>query len=99
MAIRFNQSNINPMGRIASGVTGISLKDNDEVLYGRYIIESGDNEIAATSTEEGVFTLTSLKKNVETVKISDIKLQNRAGRGTDIMVVSLDDEIVSVQYN
>ena len=99
MAIRFNQSNINPMGRIASGVTGISLKDNDEVLYGRYIIEIGDNEIAATSTEEGVFTLTSLKKNVETVKISDIKLQNRAGRGTDVMVVSLDDEIVSVQYN
>lgn len=28
--------------------------------------------------------------------ISDIKLQNRAGRGTSIMMVSLDDEIKDV---
>ncbi|MGL4571171.1 MAG: DNA topoisomerase IV subunit A [Clostridium sp.] len=99
MAIRFNVSNINPMGRVASGVTGISLKDNDEAIYGRYIIGSEDNEIAATSTDEGVLTLTSLNKNIEKVEISNIKLQNRAGRGTDVMVISLDDEVTSVQYN
>ena len=28
----------------------------------------------------------------------NIKLQNRAGRGTNIMTVSLDDEIVEVEF-
>ena len=32
MAIKFSSENVNSMGRIASGVTGISLRDGDEVI-------------------------------------------------------------------
>ena len=99
MAIRFLASNINPMGKIASGVTGISLKEDDEVIYGKYISKKNEDEIAITCERDKIFILTSLKKNIEKVKVTDIKLQNRAGRGTYIMMVSLDDEISDVQYN
>ena len=99
MAIRFLASNINPMGKIASGVTGISLKEDDEVIYGKYISKKNEDEIAITCESDKIFILTSLKKNIEKVKVTDIKLQNRAGRGTYIMMVSLDDEISDVQYN
>ena len=34
MAIRFTTSDINPIGRVTSGVKGIKLNDNDEVLTG-----------------------------------------------------------------
>ena len=34
MAIRFTTSDINPIGRVTSGVKGIKLNDNDEVLAG-----------------------------------------------------------------
>ncbi len=33
MCIRFNVNTINFMGKVASGVTGISLKDDDEVIF------------------------------------------------------------------
>ena len=99
MAIRFLSSNLNTMGKIASGVTGISLKENDEVIYAKNILNSSDDELAVTSEKDNKFILTSLNKVIKEVEVSDIKLQNRAGRGTDIMMISLDDEIESVQYN
>lgn len=99
MAIRFLSSNLNTMGKIASGVTGISLKENDEVIYAKNILNSSDDELAITSEKDNKFILTSLNKVIKEVEVSDIKLQNRAGRGTDIMMIALDDEIESVQYN
>ena len=98
MAIRFLSTNINTMGKIASGVTGISLKEDDEVIYAK-VIDINNDEIAVTSNVDKTFILTSSNKNTEEVNLTDIKLQNRAGRGTDIMMVSLDDEIKTVQYN
>lgn len=99
MAIRFLSSNLNTMGKIASGVTGISLKQDDEVIYAKNILNGSSDELAITSENDNKFTLTSVKKIIKEVDVSDIKLQNRAGRGTDIMMTSLDDYIDSVQYN
>ena len=99
MAIRFLSSNLNTMGKIASGVTGISLKQDDEVIYAKNILNGSNDELAITSENDNKFTLTSVNKVVKEVDVSDIKLQNRAGRGTDIMMTSLDDYIDSVQYN
>ena len=99
MAIRFLSSNLNTMGKIASGVTGISLKQDDEVIYAKNILNGSSDELAITSENDNKFILTSVKKIIKEVDVSDIKLQNRAGRGTDIMMTSLDDYIDSVQYN
>lgn len=101
MAIRFPVENVNSMGKIASGVTGISLKDDDEVIYGKYYssyISTSDNNIILNE-DDAEIVLTSKSKNKEEVKIKDIKLQNRAGRGNNIMLLVLDDEIKEVISN
>lgn len=98
MGIRFPVENVNTMGKVASGVTGISLRDEDEVIFGKYhskIISSNGNSITLSSDDMKV-VLTSKAKEKSVVKINDIKLQNRAGRGTNIMMIVLDDEIKDV---
>ncbi len=89
MAIRFPVENVNPMGKVACGVTGISLRNDDEVIFGKFTsdyVESGGR----------VLVLTSRDKQKERAAIRDVKLQNRAGRGTNIMIVVLGDEITNV---
>ena len=98
MAIRFPVENVNSMGKVACGVTGISLKDDDEVIYGKYYssyISDGDNSISLKNDDTELI-LTSKSKNKTEVRIRDIKLQNRAGRGTSVMMLVLGDEIKDV---
>ena len=83
MGIKFSSENINPMGKIASGVTGISLKEEDEVIYGRITINKdniSNNEVALTSVDK--ITLVTKNKVKNEIDIEDIKLQNRAGKGS-----------------
>ncbi|WP_411170297.1 DNA topoisomerase IV subunit A [Clostridium sp. MB05] len=97
MGIKFSSENINAMGKVASGVTGISLKENDEVIYGSLIgreYERNVDEIALTSLDK--ITLISKNKEKRAIELEDIKLQNRAGKGSSIMTISLDDEIKEV---
>lgn len=101
MGIRFPVENVNAMGKMASGVTGMSLRDEDEVIFGKYhsnYISSEGNSITLSSDKTEV-VLTSKSKEKSAIKINDIKLQNRAGRGTNIMMVILDDEIKDVTLN
>ena len=98
MGIRFPVENVNTMGKVASGVTGMSLRDEDEVIFGKYhsnYISSEGNSITLSADKTEV-VLTSKSKEKLIVNINDIKLQNRAGRGTSIMMIILDDEIKEV---
>lgn len=100
MAIRFLSESVNAMGRIASGVTGISLKEDDEAISGSIL--SGINnkdEIAIDDNRDKDITLVTKNKEKKLVNIKDIRIQNRAGRGTNVMVINLDDEIIEVQYS
>ena len=101
MAIRFLSDNVNPMGRIAAGVTGISLKEDDEVIYGRIIdiVSNDSNEIAVDTNRSLEVTLITSSKEKKTISTEEIRVQNRAGRGTNVMVISLDDEITEVQFS
>ena len=98
MAIRFPVENVNPMGKVASGVTGISLKDDDAVIFGKFNspYETNGDNVLVLSKEHVYLTLVTKSKDKEDIRIDDIKLQNRAGRGTSIMMLVLDDEINSV---
>lgn len=96
MAIRFQGTNVNAMGRLASGVTGISLKDEDEVIYGKGFITRVMNKDSEISEIDLNLKVTSKSKKTVEVSLSDVKLQNRAGRGSSIIMISLDDEIKSV---
>ena len=92
MAIRFPVENVNPMGKIASGVTGMSLREDDEVIFGKFTsdyVEAGGNTIV----------LTTNSKQKENINIKDIKLQNRAGRGNNMIVLVLGDEIKNINID
>jgi topoisomerase-4 subunit A len=101
MGIRFPIENVNGMGRMASGVTGISLKNEDEVIFGKYhsnyISSEGNSIILSEDRSEVVMISKAKQKSI--IKINDIKLQNRAGRGTSIIMIMLDDELNDVNLN
>ncbi len=106
MGIKFSATAINPMGRVASGVTGISLKDDNKVIFGKVIplaegiddktLEAyNDYKKELTSNYEKLILESKQKEKAE-VNIEDIKLQNRAGRGSSLMILVLEDYIRGV---
>lgn len=88
MCIKFDNKNINYMGRIASGVSGISLKEEDVVIYAN-VIDKEDSKIN--------IRLTSCNEETKMVNAKDIKIQNRAGRGTNLMLVVMNDYISQIE--
>lgn len=88
MAIRFSGESVSSMGKIAAGVTGISLKDDDEVLYADILDNVG-------KLEKNV--LIKSKYSEEKINIGDIKVQNRAGRGKNLMLLVMDDNVTEVK--
>ncbi|EOU1698948.1 DNA topoisomerase IV subunit A [Clostridium perfringens] len=106
IGIKFSATAINPMGRVASGVTGISLKDDNKVIFGKVIpptegiddktLEAyNDYKKELTSNYEKL-VLESKQKEKAEINIEDIKLQNRAGRGSSLMILVLEDYIRDV---
>jgi topoisomerase-4 subunit A len=98
-AIRFNSADVPTMGKAASGVVGISLREDDEVAFAGLLKSSlikGD-EIAVESDKSGEVILTTSKKNKITVLLDKIKIQNRAGKGSSITVVVFDEYIKEVK--
>lgn len=100
MAIRFPIDSVNSMGRIATGVTAISLKEEDKVMFGSVILNSysDDDEISVTRDKSYV-TIKTQYKEERNIDINFIKLQNRAGRGTSIMTIVMDDKIIKVDIS
>ncbi len=96
MCIRFNVNNINFMGKVASGVTGISLKDDDEVIFVDLIKSvakntEANNEVVATFDEDLALTVSSFKGEKKIIRLEDINVQNRAGRGKNLTNDLVDD--------
>lgn len=99
MAIKFSSENVNAMGKLATGVTGISLKEDDLVLFGKAIAVNNNIDGCEISvTIQNKITLISKNKEKKELDIEEIKLQNRAGRGSSVMIVVLEDEIKEVIF-
>ncbi|WP_291572586.1 DNA topoisomerase IV subunit A [Clostridium sp. UBA4548] len=102
MCIRFASTTVNPMGRNAAGVTAISLKDDDEVLFGALIaseipVNSNSLKDLCIDKYEGTLRLNTIKGEEKTLEISHIPVQNRAGRGKNVMLFSNDDCVEQVE--
>ena len=105
MCIRFNVNTINFMGKVASGVTGISLKDDDEIIFVDLVKAKKSevssekqnlNELAVTVEEDLCLTVNSFKGEKKTIKLQDINVQNRAGRGKNLTNALIDDYVEEV---
>jgi DNA gyrase subunit A len=95
-AIRFNESDVRPMGRGAAGVRGIKLSDGHEVI-GLSILSDG---MILTATENGYGKRTEIDdfpvqgrggQGVIAIRTSD-----RNGRTVGALQVSDDDEIMLI---
>lgn len=73
-AIRYQETEINPMGRKSRGVKGIALGNEDWIVDALLLISSGENPLGdlVTVTERGFVKRTSFK---------EYKPQGRAGKG------------------
>ncbi|MBP1743556.1 MAG: topoisomerase subunit [Firmicutes bacterium] len=90
MSILFSLDSVNPMGRIASGVTAISLGEDDQVIY----------EMVAESVQDkaGSLKLTSKKGMDAEIRLADFRRQNRAGKGKNIFLIVFEDFIKDIKY-
>lgn len=72
---------------MASGVTGISLKDLDKVILASIIDENDTRKIK----------IKTKAKDKGTIEINKIKVQNRAGIGNSLMPLLLNDFVEVVE--
>ncbi|RFZ84724.1 DNA gyrase subunit A [Mucilaginibacter terrenus] len=70
-AIRFNESTVRPMGRTATGVRGISLDSDNDVVVGMIAIDDKETTVLVVS-EKGYGKRTD---------IEDYRVTNRGGKG------------------
>ena len=99
MAIRFRETDVRPMGRLARGVKAMKLKEGDSVV-GMSIIEEG--KLILTVSETGYGRLSSP---------DDYRLQSRGGKGLTnyhvakygdvaaLTVVPLEDDVIIISEN
>ncbi len=77
--IRFQETDCRPMGRAATGVRGIKLAKDDEVVE-MFIIRE--------SVETGGVLVVSANGYGKRTKLAEYKIQNRAGSGIKVMDVT-----------
>ena len=99
VSIRFKETDVRPMGRLARGVKAISLKEGDEVV-GMSVVRDGG--LVLTVSETGYGRLS---------KPEDYRIQSRGGKGLTnyhvekygdvaaIKVVDLDDDIIMISQD
>lgn len=87
-AIRFNESNVRPMGRLASGVRGITLANDKDEVIGMICPQSEDADILVVS-ENGYG-----KRS----KLEDYRITNRGGKGVKtINVTDKTGALISIE--
>jgi DNA gyrase subunit A len=77
-AVRFNEKNVRPMGRNASGVKGITLANDDDFVVGMICIDNPDQTILVVS--ENGFGKRSL--------LDDYRITNRGGKGVKTISIT-----------
>jgi DNA gyrase subunit A len=95
MSIRFNESDVRPMGRDAAGVRGMALRADDEVVS---VDPARDETSILMVTEAGYGKRTQLqhfnRQGRGGLGVRGIKLTAQRGRVVSAFMVALDDEIL-----
>ena len=87
MAIRFEESDVRPMGRTAYGVRGISLRDDDEVVA-MEVVKHGGTMLSVAQNGYGKRT-----------DIEEYRLQSRGGVGIiNIQTSDRNGKVVGIAY-
>ena len=109
--IRFEESKTRPMGRNASGVRGIRLKDSSDEVIGMISVNDMDSDILVVS-ENGYGKRSSLEdyritnrggKGVKTISITDktgslVSIKN-VSDGDDLMIINKSGIAIRMEVN
>jgi DNA gyrase subunit A len=79
-AVRFNEATVRPMGRTASGVRGITLSGEDDVVIGMITVENESSDVLVVS-ENGYGKRSA---------IGDYRITNRGGKG--VKTINITDK-------
>jgi len=94
LAIRFNSDNVRAMGRASYGVTGIKLRENDEVVS----LEILNNQAVLTISENGYGKRTSVKDYRKTARagkgVINLKVSQKTGNVVNTVSVNPKDSII-----
>ncbi len=97
MAIRFEETDVRPMGRTAYGVRGISLRDDDQVVAMEVVRQGGT---LLTVAQNGYGKRTELDEyrlqSRGGVGIINIQTSDRNGKVVGIAYVNDDDELMII---
>ncbi len=83
MGIRFLVSQVSGAGRMALGVQGISLREEDRAVF-------------ASLSEGAEYTILTDHESRYTVKGEKFRIQNRAGKGIRLVTLILDESVEKV---
>ena len=99
MCLKFALESISTVGKNATGVMGISLKDDDKVIFAmvKGILKSPLGTELCIDISEETIKLTTEKGAEHIIELGKIPIQNRAGRGKSVMVFMDDDGIVKAK--
>jgi DNA gyrase subunit A len=99
MAIRINENDVRPMGRLARGVKAMNLKDGDEIVG---MSVANDDDLVLTVSETGYGRISYA---------TDYRIQSRGGKGLTnyhiekygkvaaVQSVSMDDDLIMISEN
>jgi DNA gyrase subunit A len=79
-AVRFNEGTVRPMGRTASGVRGITLSGDDDIVIGMITVENESDDVLVVS-ENGYGKRSA---------IGDYRITNRGGKG--VKTINITDK-------
>ncbi|HEX6127349.1 MAG TPA: DNA gyrase subunit A [Pyrinomonadaceae bacterium] len=99
MAVRFNESDVRPMGRAARGVRGVNLRKGDEVVSVCAVSQEGDEKILSVS-ERGFGKQTQVKSYRLTRRggkgVINMKTTAKTGKVVAAFPVADDSEIMII---
>jgi DNA gyrase subunit A len=99
MAVRFHESDVRPMGRVARGVRGVNLRKGDEVVSVCAVSEEGTEKILSVS-EKGFGKQTQVNSYRLTkrggVGVINMKTTDKTGKVVAAFPVEDDSEIMII---
>ena len=78
-AVRFDENTIRPMGRVATGVRGMRIDDDDDAVVGMIVVDDAEAETVMVVSEEGY----GKRSDVE-----EYRKTNRGGKGVKTMAIT-----------
>ncbi|MCB0518675.1 MAG: DNA gyrase subunit A [Lewinellaceae bacterium] len=79
-AIRFHEKNVRPMGRLATGVIGLTLNGPDDLMVGMAVVEENEVNLTILAISE--------KGSGKRSKVADYRFTNRGGKGVKTIEVT-----------